>query len=113
MRTPPVVGRAAAAAAAALLLAALPLADVRAQPARPALDRAAAKWVEQTLARLTLDEKIGQLLVTSLNATFTSADSDAFDKLRHLVRDTKVGGIHVFGGAESFPAVLLNPNYGS
>jgi beta-N-acetylhexosaminidase len=79
--------------------------------AGPALDRAAAKWVEQTLNKMTLDEKIGQLLVTSLNATFTSTDSDAFEKLRHLVRDTKVGGIHVFGGAEAFPALMLNPTY--
>ena len=79
----------------------------------PAADRVAAKWVEQTLAGMTLDEKIGQLLVTSLTASFTSADSDAFAKLRHLVRTTKVGGIHVFGGDESFPALMLNPTYGA
>src|SRR5262245_50056895 len=75
-------------------------------------DRGGAEWVKQTLGSMTLDEKIGQLLVTSLNATFTSADSEAFDKLRHLVRDTKVGGIHVFGATESFPAPMLNPTYG-
>ena len=92
---------------------AMPRMTGHAQPVKPALDRAAAKWVEQTLGRMTLDEKIGQLLVTSLNATFTSADSDAFGKLRHLVRDTRVGGIHVFGGGESFPALMLNPTYGS
>src|SRR2546428_5143150 len=67
------------------------------QPATPALDAAAARWVEQTLRKMTLDEKIGQLLVPSLDATFTSTDSDAFDTLRHLVRDLKVGGMHVFG----------------
>jgi beta-N-acetylhexosaminidase len=81
--------------------------------ASPQTDRAGAEWVKHTLGSMTLDEKIGQLLVTSLNATFTSADSEAFDKLRHLVRDTKVGGIHVFGATESFPALLLNPTYGS
>lgn len=88
-------------------------ATVVALPARPPLDRAAAQWVAETLRTMTLDEKIGQLLVTSLNATFTSADSDAFEKLRHLVRDTKVGGIHVFGGTEPMPALLLNPTYGN
>ena len=81
--------------------------------AGPAPDRTAATWVEQTLSRMTLDEKIGQLLVTSLNASFTSTDSDTFEKLRHLVRDTKVGGVHVFGGVEAFPALMLNPTYGS
>jgi len=76
-------------------------------------DRGGAEWVKQTLGSMTLDDKIGQLLVTSLNATFTSADSETFDKLRHLVRDTKVGGIHVFGATESFPALMLNPTYGN
>src|SRR5438552_13741055 len=86
---------------AVCLALAVPQIAGEAQPAKPPLDRAAAKWVEQTLGRMTLDEKIGQLLVTSLNATFTSADSEAFEKLRHLVRDTKIGGVHVFGGGEA------------
>src|SRR5438445_515306 len=36
-----------------------------AQPGKAPLDKAAARWVEQTLKKMTLDEKIGQLLVTS------------------------------------------------
>jgi beta-N-acetylhexosaminidase len=80
---------------------------------RPPLDKAAARWVEQTLKRMTLDEKIGQLLVTSFDATFVSADSDLSDRLRHLVRDVKVGGVHVFGANEPMPAVMLNSTYGN
>ena len=83
-----------------------------ATPKRP-LDPAAARWVEQTLKRLTLDEKIGQLIVTSLNGTFTGVDSDAYARLRHLVRDVKVGGILVFGGTEQMPGLMLNPVYGN
>jgi beta-N-acetylhexosaminidase len=98
--------RVSVAALAVVLIAMVP-------GASPQTDRAGAEWVKHTLASMTLDEKIGQLLVTSLNATFTSADSETFDKLRHLVRDTRVGGIHVFGATESFPALLLNPTYGS
>ena len=79
----------------------------------PPLDPAAARWVDQTLRAMTLDEKIGQLLVPSLDAAFTSSDSDTYDKLRHLVRDLKVGGMHVFGATEPFPQALLNPNYGN
>src|SRR5262245_42123323 len=98
--------RASAAALVFVLIAIAP-------GASPQTDRRAAEWVKQTLNSMTLDEKIGQLLVTSLNATFTSSDSEAFDRLRHLVRDTKVGGIHVFGATEAFPALLLNPAYGN
>jgi hypothetical protein len=69
-------------------------------------------WVAKTLATMTPDEKIGQLIFTSFNAGYMSTDSDEFDRLRHLVRDLKVGGIHVFGSAEALPQVLLNPVWG-
>src|SRR5947207_7845892 len=92
----------------ALLTAATPP-----QSVHPALDQAAARWVEQTIAKMTVDEKIGQLLVTSFESSFISADSDAADRLRHLVRDVKVGGVHVFGATEPFPSAMLNPTYGT
>ena len=72
----------------------------------------AALWVTKTLAKMTLDEKIGQLIFTTFNAAYMSTDSDEFDRLRHLVRDLKVGGIHVFGSAEALPQVMLNPVWG-
>jgi hypothetical protein len=56
------------------------------------LDRAAAKWVDETLRRTSLDEKVGQLLASSMESTFTSTDSDVFDGLASLVRDQHVGG---------------------
>ena len=69
-------------------------------------------WVTKTLAKMTLDEKIGQPIFTSFNAAYMSTDSDEFERLRHLVRDVKVGGIHVFGSAEALPQVMLNPVWG-
>jgi beta-N-acetylhexosaminidase len=84
-----------------------------APPARTPLDKAGEKWVQDTLKRMTLDEKVGQLLVPSIDAVVTSTDSDVYEKKLHLVRDLKVGAIHVFGGAEALPAELLNPNYGT
>ena len=97
-------------AAAMVAIAALvrPIAQTKLAP----LDAAAERWVDQTLKKMRLDEKIGQLLVTSFNASFTSVDSDGFSKLRHLVRDVKVGGVHLFGANEPMPALLLNPTYG-
>ncbi len=82
-------------------------------PARPPLDKTAEKWVQDTLKRMTLDEKVGQLLLPSIDAVVTSTDSDTYEKKLHLVRDLKVGAIHVFGGSEALPAELLNPNYGT
>jgi beta-N-acetylhexosaminidase len=98
----------AASACVAVLSASTP-----AQPAQPPLDRIAARWVEQTIKKMTLDEKIGQLLVTSFDAGFVGADSDVAERLRHLVRDVKVGGVHVFGITEPLPAAILNPTYGN
>ena len=99
-------GLAIAAALATALVAAAP-------PARPPLDMAAEKGVQDTLKRMTLDEKVGQLLLPSIDAVITSTDSDIYEKKLHLVRDLKVGAIHVFGGSEALPSELLNPNYGT
>src|SRR5947209_19891806 len=70
------------------------------------LDRAAERWVEQTAGKLTLDEKIGQLIVPSVESGFLSTDSDGFDELARLVREYHVGGFHVFGPSQPTPGVL-------
>jgi beta-N-acetylhexosaminidase len=99
-----------AAAFAAACVAAL----AAAVPTSPfALDKAAERWVEQTKTQLTLDEKIGQLLVPSFESNYISTDSDSFDQLSRLVRDYHVGGFHVFGASQPAPSVLLNPAYGT
>jgi beta-N-acetylhexosaminidase len=77
------------------------------------LDKAAERWVEQTKKKLTLDEKIGQLIVPSFESNFLSTDSDSFDALARLVRECHVGGFHVFGASQPAPTVLLNPGYGT
>ena len=82
-------------------------------PARPPLDKAAEKWVAKTLKSMSLDERIGQLIVPSFDSSFLSADTDAFESLLQLARDYHVGGFHLFGARELAPAVLLNPAYGT
>jgi beta-glucosidase-like glycosyl hydrolase len=77
------------------------------------LDRAAERWVEQTMKKLTADEKIGQLIVPTFESNFISTDSETFDALTRLVRDYHVGGFHVFGASVPAPSVLLNPGYGT
>jgi beta-N-acetylhexosaminidase len=80
---------------------------------RPPLNAAAERWVEQTKKKLTLDEKIGQLIVPSFESNFLSTDSETFDELTRLVRDYHVAGFHVFGASIAAPPVLLNPGYGT
>jgi beta-glucosidase-like glycosyl hydrolase len=77
----------------------------------PALDRDAARWVKRTLEQMTLDERIGQMLVPELASTYLPTDSDAFEELARRVRDQHVGGFIAFGGAQPTPGVLLNPGY--
>ena len=79
----------------------------------PPLDKAAEKWVQDTLRKMTLDEKVGQLLAPSIDAVITSTDSDVYERKLHLVRDLEVGAIHVFGGSEATPVALRNPTYTS
>ena len=98
----------AAAAVAAVALVALGLAHPHAQDG---LDPAARRWVEDTLARLTVDEKVGQLVTPTFRSLYTSSDSTVYDDLRDLVREHHVGGVHVFGGRRARPDVLLNPTY--
>jgi beta-N-acetylhexosaminidase len=90
------------------------LAVLGAAPRDPfTLDKAAERWVEQTKNKLTLDEKIGQLIVPSFESNFLSTDSDTFDALTRLVREYHVGGFHVFGASQPTPSVLLNSGYGA
>ncbi len=95
-----------------LTLVAVPLLSQPGRPALAPLDKAAEKWVAQTLKSMTLDEKIGQLLFPSFNAVFTSSDTDIFEKKIRLARELHVGGFHTFGGSELMPEVLLDANYG-
>jgi beta-glucosidase-like glycosyl hydrolase len=96
--------------AVALLFASL-VVLVRAQAPDARLDKAAERWVQQTLASMSLDEQIGQLVVSSFESTYLGTDDADFEELQARVRDLKVGGFHVFGGTMPAPAVLLNPNY--
>lgn len=79
----------------------------------PSLDKDAQKWVSATFKKMSLDDKVGQMLVSSIASTYTSSDSEEYDRVSRLVSKYRVGGFHVFGGSEPIPQVLLNSSYGS
>ena len=56
------------------------------------LSPAANAWVESTLRKMTVDEKIGQLLFTTYHGSFTSTDAAAYQQIMHDVKDLHVGG---------------------
>jgi beta-N-acetylhexosaminidase len=52
-------------------------------------------WVESTLKKMTLREKLGQMLIPHYFGVFTSADSTAYKELLHEVEVNHVGGFLV------------------
>jgi beta-N-acetylhexosaminidase len=49
-------------------------------------------WVETTLRKMSVGEKIGQLLFTTYHGSFTPTDAAAYQQMMHDVNDLHVGG---------------------
>ncbi|HYP25392.1 MAG TPA: glycoside hydrolase family 3 N-terminal domain-containing protein [Blastocatellia bacterium] len=54
-------------------------------------------WVEKTLASLSMDEKIGQLIVPAIVGMFRTQDSEAFQQVRRDITEFHVGGYLLLG----------------
>jgi beta-N-acetylhexosaminidase len=54
-------------------------------------------WVEKTLGSMSLDEKIGQLIVPAKIGMFLTQDSETFQQMRRDVIEFHVGGYHLLG----------------
>lgn len=65
-------------------------------------------WVERNLARMTLDEKIGQLVATDANAVFMSRDSENYRRLQRHIVEKKVGSLILFRSEVWASAILVN-----
>ena len=66
------------------------------------------KWVEQQIRKMTLSEKIGQMLIAHSSARFQSADNKEYQKLSFLIAEGKVGGVMFLKGNAYDAAVLAN-----
>ncbi len=76
------------------------------QPFDRKLGRKEEDWVRKTLRSLTLDEKIGQMLMADANVIFWNRESDEYRKLQHHIIDNKVGGVILFR-SEVWPAAVI------
>ena len=95
------------------ILLGLCLAGTAIRQTAPTLDQSTERWVQATFKKMSLDEKVGQLLVSSFQSSYISSDSETFAELAKAVREYHVGGFHVFGASELAPPVLLNASYGT
>ena len=65
-----------------------------AHPAQPAhLDGEGRRWVEHTLKKMSLEEKVGQMLMTLERVRFQNAESDDLRALMEKVRRYHMGGL--------------------
>src|SRR5215813_11771006 len=65
-------------------------------------------WVGKTLQAMTLDEKIGQMIMADANVFFWNRESEDYKRLEHHIRDNKVGSVLVFRSEVWPTAVMTN-----
>jgi len=68
----------------------------------------ALSWADKQLKRMSLEQKVGQLISVGINATFLNQENEAFKALRHQIVDNHVGGIILFRGPVYESVVLCN-----
>ena len=68
----------------------------------------ALKWADKQLKRMSLEEKIGQIIAVGVNATYLNQNSGGFKELRHQIVDNHVGGIILFRGPVYESVILVN-----
>jgi beta-N-acetylhexosaminidase len=72
------------------------------------LDADALRWVENSLADLSLREKVAQLVMPWVGGDFTPHDSPEFDRLREWVEEDGVGGLIISVGMPHSYAAKIN-----
>lgn len=94
-----------------LAASALPATTARAQKVAPFKrdpSSAALKWADDVLKKMSLEEKVGQLISVGVNASFLNQDSDAYRTLKRHVEENKIGGIILFRGPVYESVILMN-----
>ncbi len=74
----------------------------------PVNSQSAEKWVEKTLAQMTLREKLGQMFFYHLDTNFKTNDDPAWQKIEMLVKMNHIGGIHLWRGEPYATAYMTN-----
>ena len=67
-----------------------------------------ARWVKKVMSRMTLEEKIGQMVVCPYSGRFLNRESEAMKDLESLVLKRKIGGLILYRGDVYETALLTN-----
>jgi beta-N-acetylhexosaminidase len=65
-------------------------------------------WAEKTLASLSLERKIGQMICEQVRGEYVPEDDPGFLKILALVREYGIGALVIYGGSPQDTASLLN-----
>ncbi|MDE2945453.1 MAG: serine hydrolase, partial [Gemmatimonadota bacterium] len=77
-------------------------------PVDPVLSADARAWVEETLAGLSLRERVAQLVMVWMSGGYAPSDDEEFTRIQSLVRDDAIGGIVISLGTPLGYAARLN-----
>jgi beta-N-acetylhexosaminidase len=72
------------------------------------VDKKQTESIEKQLKKMTLREKIGQMIVMPLSGEFANVNSAKFKEMRRQIVDLHVGGFTLFRGEANSIAVLTN-----
>jgi beta-glucosidase-like glycosyl hydrolase len=70
--------------------------------------REALRWADEQLRRMSVAEKVGQLISIGVNARFLNRESEEYKALRRQIEENHVGGIILFRGPVYESVHLMN-----
>lgn len=97
----------------AILLAAVPQATAK-KRAKPNPDAAQAifsrhdRWIDETLAKMSISEKVGQMIVASIDGQYRSNTDKEFLLISRLAREGRIGGVMFLKGDVFGAGMLAN-----
>jgi beta-N-acetylhexosaminidase len=83
--------------------------DLYQRPAAVHLDREGEKWAEKTLKKLSLEEKIGQMLMVWAKVEFLNLNNPEYQRLREVMQKYHLGGFGLTVPVQSGLVVKSEP----
>ena len=72
------------------------------------LMRTSPNWAELTLNRLSLREKIAQMMIYRMNMSYKDIPIEKWEEIMSLIDSDGIGGIHLWAGDGSSSLVIMN-----